>query len=137
MADMTETARGPAALATLPLDGEWVNAAGSSLIITEHGGALAGVYRTAIGAADHGRAYPLTGWRNGRCLGFTVSWAPESDSVTAWTALLHDDGAPALHALWVLVRDRAYARGPEGIAERPAAPWEAFSVQTSVFGRLG
>jgi hypothetical protein len=133
---MLETTPEPADLETLALEGDWVNAAGSRLVIVEREGALSGVYQTAIGAADQGKAYPLTGWRNGRCVGFTASWAPESDSVTAWTALLHDDGAPALHTLWVLVRSRVFARTAEGVTERPAKPWEAFSVQTSVFRRM-
>ncbi len=127
----------PHHLESLPLDGDWMNAAGSRLAMVERTGALSGVYRTAVGAADQGKTYPLTGWRNGRCLGFTASWAPESDSVTAWTALLHDDGAPALHTVWVLVRATVFARAADGATERPAAPWEAFSVQASVFRRTG
>ena len=123
-------------LDTPPIEGVWANAAGSRLVLSEQAGALSGIYRTAIGAADLGRDYPLTGWRNGRCVGFTVSWGPDSDSVTAWTGLMHDDGgAPALHTVWVLVRGTLVGKTAEGFAEREAAPWEAFSVQTSIFRR--
>jgi hypothetical protein len=122
-------------LESLSVAGVWLNDAGSSLILIENGEALAGTYRTAVGDADQGRDYPLVGWRNGRCLGFTASWAPESDSVTAWTALLHGDPEPALHAVWTLVRSRTLARSATVVAERPTAPWEAFSVQSSRFRR--
>ncbi|MDB5414279.1 MAG: hypothetical protein JWR10_2614 [Rubritepida sp.] len=117
---------------TITIGGAWVNDAGSELVIADVDGALTGVYRTALGRADHRKEYPLVGWCNGRCLGFTVSWAPDSDSVTAWTALLHDE---ELHTVWTLVRTQAFTKGEAGITEREAAPWEAFTVQTSRFRR--
>lgn len=117
------------------IDGEWVNDGGSKLVIRERAGAVSGIYRTALGAADRSREYPLVGWRNGRCLGFTVSWGPESDSVTAWTALLHGDPDPELHAVWTLVRSSAFGKRDDVITERATAPWEAFSIQSSRFRR--
>lgn len=119
------------------IGGRWRNDAGSELEIVERDGRLEGAYRTAVGRADAGRSYGLTGWRAGRAFGFVVAWAPDSDSVTAWSGVVEGAGdAAALHTVWTLARAQAYGKAADGsLAERPAAPWEAFGVQASVFRR--
>lgn len=119
------------------IGGRWRNDAGSELEIVERDGRLEGAYRTAVGRADTARSYGLTGWRAGRAFGFVVSWAPDSDSVTAWSGVVEGAGAASsLHTVWTLARARAYGKAADGtLVERPAAPWEAFGVQASVFRR--
>jgi hypothetical protein len=116
--------------------GTWTNDAGSQLILEEAEGILSGFYRTSIGAADQSKSYRVVGWQNGRCIGFTVSWHPESDSVTSWTALMDGEQGCELHSVWTLVRSRKLIKFEHDISERETAPWEAFSVQASRFRRV-
>lgn len=120
-----------------PVDGTWTNDAGSRLTLKEHDGALTGTYFTALGdAKDEGEGRSLTGWRNGRCVGFSVSWGPAVDGITAWTGLLSFAGSDfVMSTVWTLVRSQVLAAGPSGVCERPTEAWEAFLVQSAKFRR--
>ncbi|MGE0224749.1 MAG: avidin/streptavidin family protein [Acetobacteraceae bacterium] len=123
---------------TLPVDGTWRNDAGSELVLRQEGARLTGSYRTRIGAADTTRTYELAGWRDRRCLGFTVSWAPESESLTSWTALLHlaPDGETVMEAMWLLVSATTFRKTDAGVVPTDTGPWEAFRTQAVSFRRV-
>lgn len=117
--------------------GDWVNQVGSGLTFKQSGTELSGHYRTSVGNADKGKSYPIRGWRNGRCLGFSVSWQPESDSITSWAGLIQPDesGDISIHTVWVLVSGSKLAEKNGQTCKVSTQPWEAFGTQTSIFSR--
>jgi hypothetical protein len=123
---------------TLAIDGLWRNEAGSELDLHQHGPRLSGSYRTKIGAADLGKTYDLTGWRDRRCLGFTVAWGPDSESVTSWTALIElaPDREPILVAMWLLVSATTLRKTSAGTVTADTGSWEAFRTQSVTFRRV-
>lgn len=123
-------------LSEISIGGIWVNAEGSHLDLIDNRGMLMGFYRTAVGAADTSNDYPLVGWRNGRALAFTVSWAPDAGSLTAWTGLLHKTDAVEIHAIWTLVRPTTIKKTADGFSEIPSDPWQAFLVQSAIFRQI-
>lgn len=124
-------------LERLPVDGLWRNASGAELRLTQSGAWLAGDYLSRLGVAKASRRYALAGVRHGRCLGFSVAWAPDSDSLTSWSGLLTLDarGRPVIDAMFLLV-SASTVRADLGLAVRtPADPWEAFRTQAVRFER--
>lgn len=120
------------------VDGAWRNASGAELRLQQAGPLLRGDYLSRLGAAKVGQRYALTGVRQGRCLGFSVSWAPDSDSLTSWTGLLESgpDGRLIMNAMFLLV-SATTIRSDMGFATRtPAQAWEAFKVQAVRFEKL-
>ena len=119
-------------------DGRWGNDAGSELVLAQSGAALSGLYRTRLGAAEHGRDYPLVGWRNRRCLGFSVAWGPDSESLTSWTGLIDvmPDRTLMISAMWLLVSGTSLKRDGEQAVIKDSTGWEAFRTQSAVFRRL-
>ena len=119
-------------------DGRWGNDAGSELVLAQSGAALSGLYRTRLGAAEHGRDYPLVGWRNRRCLGFSVAWGPDSESLTSWTGLIDvmPDRTLMISAMWLLVSGTNLKRDGEQAVIKDSTGWEAFRTQSAVFRRL-
>jgi hypothetical protein len=110
--------------------GRWINDQGSSMILREQDGAVTGVYITRIGHDDVvEKQHPLVGQATGRVIGFVVRW-PMAGSVTSWSGCLVTDatGAPAIHTVWHLARERVPGDPP-----RQAQPWESFLTYTSVF----
>ena len=119
------------------VEGAWRNASGAELRLQQTGQVLRGDYVSRLGAARTGKRYALTGLRQGRCLGWSVSWAPDSDSLTSWTGLLSAgrDGRPVLDAMFLLVSG-SVTKSDMGLAIlAPAEPWEAFKVQAVRFER--
>lgn len=120
---------------SINIAGTWTNERGSVLELEEdEEGGLQGTYRTGLGRADVEKSYPLKGVRNDRCAGFVVGWAPDSESVTAWTGLIETDdtGTPLrMHTMWTLVRAGTTEERTGALID--AAPWQAFQVQGSVF----
>lgn len=119
------------------IDGAWRNESGAELVLAEKGSLLGGTYRTRLGAAKLGKPYAVTGWRDGRCLGFSVSWAPDSDSLTTWAGLLDltEAGEPVIEAMFLLVSGSA-TREQMGLAVKTdTQPWEAFRTQAVRFRR--
>lgn len=124
-------------LRRLSIDGAWRNESGAELTLSSRGSLLAGGYRTRLGAAKLGKAYGVTGWRDGRCLGFSVSWAPDSDSLTTWAGLLDltADGEPVIEATFLLVSGST-VRDQMGLAVKTdTQAWEAFRTQSVRFRR--
>lgn len=102
----------------------------------QNGAAVSGVYRTRIGAAELGKDYPLTGWRDRRCLGFSVSWGPESESLTSWAGLIETDGEGVLiSAMWLLVSGTTLKGKGDTVSTSDSKAWEAFRTQSVVFRR--
>ena len=127
----------PSTLSRLPVDGAWRNESGAELVLAQKGSLLSGTYRTRLGAAKLGKAYAVTGWRDGRCLGFSVSWAPDSDSLTTWAGLLSltAQGEPVIDAMFLLVSGSA-TREQMGLAVKSdTQAWEAFRTQAVRFTR--
>ena len=125
------------ALLRLPIEGAWRNDSGAELVLTQKGSLLGGSYRTRLGAAKLGKPYAVTGWRDGRCLGFSVSWAPDSDSLTTWAGLLTltEAGEPVIDAMFLLVSGSA-TREQMGLAVKTdTQAWEAFRTQAVRFRR--
>jgi hypothetical protein len=122
---------------SVSIDGRWRTETGSELELAQNGTALSGVYRTKLGAAEHGKAYPLVGWRDRRCLGFSVSWGPDSESVTSWTGLVDiaPDRALIISAMWLLVSGTSLKRDGETTVIADSSAWEAFRTQSVVFRR--
>lgn len=121
----------------LPLDGLWRNESGAELRLAQSGRRLAGTYRTRLGEARLGKAYDLTGWRDGRCLGWSVSWAPESDSLTTWAGLLSagPGGESVIDAMFLLVAATTVGEQLGLASRRETQPWEAFRTQAVRFRR--
>jgi hypothetical protein len=120
-----------------PVDGLWRNASGAELALNQRGALISGTYRTRLGEARLGKAYAVTGWRDGRCLGFSVSWAPESDSLTTWAGLLGlgEAGEPVIDATFLLV-SASLVRDQLGLAVKTdTQAWEAFRTQSVRFTR--
>ena len=121
------------------VDGLWRNESGAELALSQKGALLSGGYRTRLGEAKLGKPYAVTGWRDGRCLGFSVSWAPESDSLTTWAGLLDltPQGEPVIEAVFLLVAGSAI-REQAGLPIRTdTQAWEAFRTQAVRFRRVG
>jgi hypothetical protein len=121
----------------LAIDGLWSNPSGAELALTQRGALIGGTYRTHLGEARLGKAYPVTGWRDGRCLGFSVSWAPESDSLTTWAGLLglNEAGETVIDATFLLVSG-SMVRDRVGLAVKTdTEAWEAFRTQSVRFTR--
>ena len=124
-------------LRRLPVEGTWRNDSGAELVLAQKGALLGGTYRTRLGAAKLGKAYAVTGWRDGRCLGFSVSWAPESDSLTTWAGLLEltPEGEAVIEAMFLLVSGSATREQMGLAAKTDTAAWEAFRTQAVRFRR--
>ena len=118
----------------MKISGRWSNQNGSILHIHDENNKITGKYKTKIGSADLTKSYKVVGFRNDKCLGFTVSWRPESDSITSWTGLLvKTQKQLELHTLWTLVTQSKIKPNEKGFTSVPVLPWEAFSVQSSIF----
>lgn len=122
---------------TVSIDGRWRNDAGSELELKQSGASLSGVYRTNLGSAELGKGYALLGWRDQRCVGFTVSWAPSTESLTSWVGLIDIDfnGQPIIFAMWLLVSGTTFKRDGDDVAIADSKPWEAFRTQSVSFRR--
>lgn len=118
--------------------GLWANQTGSQLELLVDGAVLGGFYYTAVGAARRGKSYPLVGWRDRRCLGFSVSWGPDSESLTSWTGLIvkGEDGAVLISAMWLLVSASTVKRDGDSVVMNDSQPWEAFRTQSATFHRV-
>lgn len=120
----------------LAVDGTWRNESGAELRLAQSGRRLAGSYRTRLGEARLGKAYDITGWRDGRCLGWSVSWAPESDSLTTWAGLLGEAGGePVIDAMFLLVSATTLQEQLGLASRRDTQAWEAFRTQAVRFRR--
>lgn len=119
------------------IDGSWCNDAGSELELKQDGLRIAGLYRTRLGAAEHEKDYPLVGWRDQRCLAFSVNWGPDSESMTSWTGLISiaQDGTPVISAMWLLVSGTSLKFDGKTTASRDNNAWEAFRTQSVIFRR--
>lgn len=117
--------------------GLWSNERGSEMVLRQRGSRIAGEYITRIGDARVvERKLPLVGMANGELVGFVVAW-PGTSSLTSWAGRLVeqvDDAGNAIHSLhtiWHLARQELNGDDP-----RPAAMWETFLTDTSVFIRV-
>ena len=119
------------------VDGNWRNDAGSELELKQDGPKIRGVYRTKLGAAEHEKDYPLVGWRDRRCLAFSVKWGPDSESMTSWTGLISiaQDGTPVISAMWLLVSGTSLKFDGKVATVVDSNAWEAFRTQSVVFRR--
>ena len=94
----------------MDIEGSWVNQNGSTVEFSEgEDGALNGVYRSSKGRSASGKAYPLSGRRNGEVLSFLVDWRDADEnlsSITSFTGRIgtNREGEPIIHTVWVLVR---------------------------------
>jgi hypothetical protein len=85
--------------------GTWVNERGSSVTFTETGGLLSGHYNTQLGSPDPATRFPLTGFREGDQLTFTVNFKGYG-SLTSWTGQMSEDtDGTYIRTLWHLTRD--------------------------------
>ncbi len=85
--------------------GTWVNERGSSVTFAEAGGLLSGHYNTQLGSPDPATHFPLTGFREGDQLTFTVNFKGYG-SLTSWTGQMSEDTDGAyIRTLWHLTRD--------------------------------
>ena len=82
----------------------------------EEGGALTGLYRTAVGNVPESTSYPISGRYSSlpggeALLGWTVSWnqqAPSLQSISSWTGRVsQNEGATTISTTWILVKDDA------------------------------
>ena len=85
--------------------GEWANERGSSVTFIESDGLLSGYYSTQLGNPDPASRFPLTGFREGDQLTFTVNFKGYG-SLTSWTGQMSEDTkGPFIQTLWHLTRD--------------------------------
>jgi hypothetical protein len=111
--------------------GKWKNQHGSILEITsDTRGMIAGTYHTKVGKG--GPKATVRGIHSGDMIALTVSWAPDSESITAWTGLRR---GKSLHTLWHLVSSTTWdAKGKGAPAvRRNVEPWEAFNTNADLF----
>lgn len=89
-----------------PIDGHWVNEAGSAVTLTvKTDGSLTGHYQTELGSPDAATKFPLTGWAQGDVLSFSVSFT-DFGSITSWSGqLTEDDSGPFIRTLWLYTKD--------------------------------
>ncbi|MEM7727679.1 MAG: avidin/streptavidin family protein [Pseudomonadota bacterium] len=89
-----------------PLDGVWVNEAGSAVELrVGEAGRLSGAYRTELGAPDADSRFPLTGWVQGDVVAFSVRFTGFG-SITSWSGQLsEDENGPFIRTLWHYTKD--------------------------------
>lgn len=90
-----------------PVDvtGVWTNERGSAVTFTETDGLLSGYYNTQLGNPDPASRFPLTGFREGDQLTFTVNFKGYG-SLTSWTGQMSEDkDGVYIRTLWHLTRD--------------------------------
>lgn len=96
-----------AAAENSPVDvtGVWTNERGSAVTFTETDGLLSGYYNTQLGNPDPASRFPLTGFREGDQLTFTVNFKGYG-SLTSWTGQMSEDkDGVYIRTLWHLTRD--------------------------------
>ena len=59
------------------LSGEWTNRLGSTMNLKTNGSKVTGTYRTAVGAPQESKEFPVIGVVNGDLLSFIVDWKEE------------------------------------------------------------
>jgi len=95
---------------------KYINQSGSTMEFkVSDSGTVEGYYKTALGC-DVGIKRPLSGFKNGTAITFTVSFE-ECGSITSWVGHVQDSGD--IITIWTL------ARGNEG--------WDAKLTGTSTF----
>lgn len=89
-----------------PLNGVWVNEAGSSVeIFVGEDGAVTGHYQTELGSPDPDSHFPLTGWVQGDVIAFSVSFTGYG-SITSWSGQLSKDAkGQYIRTLWHYTKD--------------------------------
>ena len=85
------------------LSGEWTNRLGSTMNLKTNGSKVTGTYRTAVGAPQESKEFPVIGVVNGDLLSFIVDWK-EYGSVTAWVGqhTTGEKGTERIEAMWHL-----------------------------------
>jgi len=79
----------------------FVNQSGSTMSLSiDKSGIIKGQYITALGCGI-GKTRPLTGWRNGKAIIFSVNFE-ECESITSWVG--HSDDLSEIETIWTLVK---------------------------------
>ena len=108
------------------VEGVWVNERGSAVTFSESNGLLSGYYNTQLGNPDPSSRFPLTGFREGDQLTFTVNFKGYG-SLTSWTGQMSEDAdGPYVRTLWHLTRDVPDAEEEEDL-------WSSIISGSAVF----
>lgn len=84
-----------------------MNERGSSVTFSNTNGLLSGYYNTQLGNPDPATRFPLTGFKEGDQLTFTVNFKGYG-SLTSWTGQMSEDtDGVYIRTLWHLTRDVA------------------------------
>ena len=82
-------------------DYHFVNQSGSTMQFQiEKSGAIIGRYVSALGCGI-GKSRPLSGWRNGQAISFTVTFE-ECHSITTWIG--NSEDLSEIETIWILAR---------------------------------
>lgn len=87
--------------------GTWKNELHSSMVLTQAGGALSGVYTSAVSAGGATAVGDLVGVVDGDLISFTVHWR-DFQAITAWVGQLRPHTAPPVFdSLWQMTKQVA------------------------------
>jgi hypothetical protein len=112
-----------------PLNGLWVNEAGSAVEITVYEtGELRGYYQTELGDPDAATRFALIGWTQGDILAFSVRF-DGFGSITSWSGQLSEDqDGPFIRTLWHYTKDIPDAEEAEDL-------WKTINAGAATFRR--
>jgi hypothetical protein len=116
---------------TVVFTGKWKNDLGSEMELALNGNAVAGVYRTAVGAPGNTEEFPIRGFANGDLIAFVVDWQ-KYGSMTAWVGQQTSDQGGSnerIQMMWQLAKNLAETAEPGGL-------WGACLVGSNTFVRV-
>ena len=113
--------------ASINFDGIWRNQLGSTAEFTVQGGAVSGLYTSAVSTGGGSIQGPISGFINGDLIAWTVNW-PKS-AITAWVGQLTiEGGTETIKTLWQMTTNVPDAEEPTGL-------WHSVYAGTDTFTR--